>query len=214
MKNWKIISTTTALALSSSVNATIINTWNDEASFIAANAPLSMESFERTSSSDLPLVAGDITVSTDNTTYGSFNGTTSDFGVTDGVQAVRYGADDGDSIFFDFSSAINLFGINIWGFGTTSGAPVFTLYDGLGNSEVVLSGTMSQDFEFFGFESDLDVVQVQFTLTGASGDGIYFDEAYYAASAVPVPAAVWLFGSGLLGLIGVARNTKNHTLVS
>ncbi len=24
-------------------------------------------------------------------------------------------------------------------------------------------------------------------------------------SAVPVPAAVWLFGSGLLGLVGVAR---------
>ena len=28
-------------------------------------------------------------------------------------------------------------------------------------------------------------------------------------SAVPVPAAVWLFGSGLLGLIGVARRTTN-----
>ncbi|MCR4347386.1 MAG: VPLPA-CTERM sorting domain-containing protein [Sulfuricaulis sp.] len=28
------------------------------------------------------------------------------------------------------------------------------------------------------------------------------------ASAVPVPAAVWLFGSGLLGLIGVARRKK------
>ena len=27
-------------------------------------------------------------------------------------------------------------------------------------------------------------------------------------SAVPVPAAVWLFGSGLLGLIGVARSKK------
>lgn len=25
---------------------------------------------------------------------------------------------------------------------------------------------------------------------------------------VPVPAAVWLFGSGLLGLVGVARNKK------
>ncbi len=25
-------------------------------------------------------------------------------------------------------------------------------------------------------------------------------------AAIPVPAAVWLFGSGLLGLIGVARN--------
>jgi hypothetical protein len=28
-------------------------------------------------------------------------------------------------------------------------------------------------------------------------------------SAVPVPAAVWLFGSGLLGLVGVARRKRN-----
>jgi len=28
----------------------------------------------------------------------------------------------------------------------------------------------------------------------------------YAASVIPVPAAVWLFGSGLIGLIGVARS--------
>lgn len=35
----------------------------------------------------------------------------------------------------------------------------------------------------------------------------YFDNISISAdlSAVPVPAAVWLFGSGLLGLIGVAR---------
>lgn len=30
-----------------------------------------------------------------------------------------------------------------------------------------------------------------------------------AVSAVPVPAAVWLFGSGLLGLVGVARRKRN-----
>ena len=29
-----------------------------------------------------------------------------------------------------------------------------------------------------------------------------------AVSAVPVPAAVWLFGSGLIGLVGFARRTK------
>ncbi|MCK4707387.1 MAG: VPLPA-CTERM sorting domain-containing protein, partial [Gammaproteobacteria bacterium] len=29
-----------------------------------------------------------------------------------------------------------------------------------------------------------------------------------APAPVPVPAAVWLFGSGLIGLIGVARNNK------
>jgi len=27
-------------------------------------------------------------------------------------------------------------------------------------------------------------------------------------STVPIPAAVWLFGSGLLGLVGVARRKK------
>ncbi|MFC1773858.1 VPLPA-CTERM sorting domain-containing protein [Pseudomonadota bacterium] len=28
------------------------------------------------------------------------------------------------------------------------------------------------------------------------------------ASAVPVPASIWLFGSGLLGLIGIAKRKK------
>jgi hypothetical protein len=30
------------------------------------------------------------------------------------------------------------------------------------------------------------------------------------ASPVPVPAAAWLFGSGLIGLVGVARRKKLH----
>ncbi len=41
----------------------------------------------------------------------------------------------------------------------------------------------------------------------------YFDigtgNSMYVTSVVPVPAAVWLFGSGLLGLIGVAKRKKN-----
>ncbi len=31
----------------------------------------------------------------------------------------------------------------------------------------------------------------------------------FAGTAVPVPAAVWLFGSGLLGLVGVARRRRS-----
>ena len=31
----------------------------------------------------------------------------------------------------------------------------------------------------------------------------------YKASVIPIPAAVWLFGSGLIGLIGVARREKS-----
>ena len=33
----------------------------------------------------------------------------------------------------------------------------------------------------------------------------YFDNIVIDVTAVPVPAAVWLFGSGLIGLVGVAR---------
>ena len=42
-----------------------------------------------------------------------------------------------------------------------------------------------------------------------SPSGVYYDNLSLAGtSAVPVPAAAWLFGSGLLGLIGFARRRK------
>ena len=43
------------------------------------------------------------------------------------------------------------------------------------------------------------------------GNQLGFDNVYIDSSAppeVPVPAAVWLFGSGLLGLVGVARRKR------
>jgi len=43
--------------------------------------------------------------------------------------------------------------------------------------------------------------------TGIDGQGSFIFSAA-AASPVPVPAAIWLFGSGLLGLVGIARRKK------
>ena len=40
------------------------------------------------------------------------------------------------------------------------------------------------------------------------GGTVFIDDVNLEVAAVPVPAAVWLFGSGLLGLIGVARRKK------
>jgi len=40
---------------------------------------------------------------------------------------------------------------------------------------------------------------------GDSVLGVIFEGAQINVNPVPVPAAVWLFGSGLLGLVGVAR---------
>lgn len=53
---------------------------------------------------------------------------------------------------------------------------------------------LSTPFEFFGF-----------TIESANGNVVGTD---IINTAVPVPAAVWLFGSGLLGLVGIARRKK------
>ena len=44
-------------------------------------------------------------------------------------------------------------------------------------------------------------------LLGSGGAG-FFDDISANQVVVPVPAAVWLFGSGLIGLVGVARRRK------
>ena len=44
----------------------------------------------------------------------------------------------------------------------------------------------------------------RFQSTGIDGNG----SDWVGAGVIPVPAAVWLFGSGLLGLIGVARRRR------
>lgn len=56
---------------------------------------------------------------------------------------------------------------------------------------------------------DAFLIDSFFTL---GNDGIYRGDLYVdgvVVSAVPVPAAAWLFGTGLLGLIGFSRRKKN-----
>ena len=60
-------------------------------------------------------------------------------------------------------------------------------------------------------------VQVGFnnSVDNYDASGMFYDNTCFSndgscsAPAVPVPAAVWLFGSGLLGLVGVARRRKS-----
>ncbi len=71
----------------------------------------------------------------------------------------------------------------VFGSGETSGLKVFAIYD---------------------FDNETFLAFLSNAAGGSSqvGDGTFTNPG---AAVVPVPAAVWLFGSGLLGLVGVAR---------
>ena len=56
---------------------------------------------------------------------------------------------------------------------------------------------------FLGIITDQAEVTLIANLSGPAAFGM--DEIYTGNIFVPIPAAVWLFGSGLLGLIGIAR---------
>lgn len=77
--------------------------------------------------------------------------------------------------------------------------------------DITAAGLVASSFNFL---STPDLVDPNGPLLGAakfastSGCATGPEECSDWVGAVPVPAAVWLFGSGLLGLIGVARRRK------
>jgi len=75
---------------------------------------------------------------------------------------------------------------------------------GIGDSN--FGGGTSED-RFFGVIDPLGISAIHIfnSVMSGGGSGIEVDHLQYGGALVPVPAAVWLFGSGLLGLIGIAR---------
>lgn len=103
----------------------------------------------------------------------------------------------------------------------TSGASIYqgmidgnvarTLWDPLTSFTAPFASTSSSTF--FGFpareaapESVDSTIGILITFSLTSGDSVAFTSNFDVEPVVvPVPAAVWLFGSGLLGFFGVAR---------
>jgi hypothetical protein len=88
----------------------------------------------------------------------------------------------GNDISTDYTTQVSVFGT-----GTTTGAPVWGVFDLTNNT-----------FESYLFTPDSD---------GAGTPAILFlsDGTFTTASAVPVPAAAWFMVSGLVGLFGMKR---------
>lgn len=80
------------------------------------------------------------------------------------------------------------------------------------NFAVNNSAAFGSDLDFYywktgGFSPDPSVTKA---VGSWSFDGATLSYGAATASPVPVPAAVWLFGSGMLGLVGVARRKKHN----
>jgi hypothetical protein len=65
----------------------------------------------------------------------------------------------------------------------------------------------SYNGEFWGFISDTPFSSVEL-IGGSSSNQQHYSLDNMVFSPVPVPAAVWLFGSGILGLVSIVRRKK------
>ena len=87
----------------------------------------------------------------------------------------------GGHILFNWGATTNIDVVNVWNVCSGCGSHTSLDVDGDGTPGIGMI-----DGPFPGFSANFD----------------------FQVAAVPVPAAVWLFGSGLLGLVGVARRKK------
>ena len=90
------------------------------------------------------------------------------------------------------NSSVTITGFKINGNQISTTLQLDSLFDGLGGIN---------DFQLIALDASWsNLTRVEFDNSAYSLDNIQLD-----LKPVPVPAAVWLFGSGLIGLVGVAR---------
>ena len=113
---------------------------------------------------------------------------------------------DGNGLKLSFSNA-NAVGFDVYSLGDLgSGNPIFdiTVFDTVGGVLGLTSVTAPLTGQFFGVASSTQIGRIEAIAPGSRVE-LFDNIAFGAATVVPIPAAVWLFGSGLLGLVGIAR---------
>ena len=86
-------------------------------------------------------------------------------------------------------------------------------YDSLGNllESITASGDGRGPVPFTKVSISRQSNDIAYILAGGvNAEALFLDNMQFnAVSAVPIPAAAWLFGSGLIGMIGLARRKVN-----
>ncbi len=194
-----------ALAHSSAMAATMIYT--NEAAFNAdlGGAPLTLDGFEDiVSNTSPPLDRGDYALST------AFDIDRSTSVISEGTQSLAIQEDTDAYAQFDFYTTQYAFAIDILDAldNGTSGGSLLVTIDGVETAFFTTPVDLANHNQLFlGLISDTGFTSVKVRGdTGGSNDVLRLDRMRYSSvSAVPVPASVWLFGTGLVGLVGVAR---------
>ena len=91
----------------------------------------------------------------------------------------------GGHILWDWSVTTDIDIVNVWDVSTVAGVTTYTSTD-IDGDGIAGIGFIDSTFASVPFAANFD----------------------FSTTTVPIPAAVWLFGSGLLGLIGMARRKK------
>ena len=116
----------------------------------------------------------------------------------------------GDMV-ISFTTPVN--GIGAWtnahpSFGPDGGEIIAYDSDGLEIGRVAFGQSPATEGGFSGLISDQAIASAEITCTFDSDlkCGVY--DIQFGTSIIPIPPAIWLFGTGFIGLIGVARRKK------
>jgi len=198
MKTFKIAFFALLFMMTGVVSASSVTYYNNEAAFEATHFSGSLEDFN-----DTTLTTG-LTITSESTSYS----------ISGGVMNDIVGGSSGLTTAFEFGSAVNAFGgdfdLSPGGLGT--GIEV-TMSFFFGTTEVLSQEIIGNGF--FGFITSPTTLFNKVIFSAGSVGGYQetytLDNLRYGlhTAAVPVPAAVWLFGSALMGLFGVSRRKSS-----
>jgi len=134
--------------------------------------------------SSIPTFLGSPSIAHSGTTFGP--GTYAIDTIEGGIYNITVGAGQlGGHILWDWSVTTDIDIVNVWNVSTVGGVTTYASTD-IDGDGILGIGFIDGPFASAPFSANFDF-----------------------STAVPIPAAAWLFGSGLLGLMGIARRKKS-----